>query len=157
MAVKDHVHPSKIDFWMGAIVAGSIIASVIAMLMASESSRELFISVACAVIAAWTAIAAVSWPIAYEIGEEMLTVRSGLIKWKIPLHSIQQVLPTANPISSPAWSLDRLQIRYLKDKSEEYICISPRDKLNFYEDLAIADPNLQIDGDRITRRGFEDL
>ena len=47
-------------------------------------------------------------PVSYRLTETELVVRSGLLRWRIPFDAIQEVHPTSNPLSSPAWSLDRL-------------------------------------------------
>lgn len=157
MAATKRVHTSKIDLWVGVVVGTSIATSFAAIFIASRESYDLTAPVAFSLLAAWMGIAAVSWPMEYEIDEELLTIRSGFIKWKIPLHTILHIQPTNNPISSPAWSLDRLMIRYRKDDGEEYICISPRDRVDFYDDLAQADPNLEIEGNKMMRRDFSGL
>ena len=41
-----------------------------------------------------------------------LVVRSGPFHWTIPLRSVRSVVPTRNPLSSPAVSLDRLRIEH---------------------------------------------
>ena len=48
------------------------------------------------------------------------------------MNEIKTVTPTSNPLSSPALSLDRLQINYGRWGS---IMISPKDKEAFIQDL----------------------
>ncbi|UKE71286.1 PH domain-containing protein [Xanthomonas cerealis pv. cerealis] len=61
---------------------------------------------------------------AYTIESEVLIVRSGPIRQRIPLDQISDIRPSSNPISSPALSLDRLEIHY----GQKRILISPKDK-----------------------------
>lgn len=60
---------------------------------------------------------------------------------KIDIQSIRKVYKTNNPISSPALSLDRIEIIYNKFDS---ILISPKDKKSFVEDLLKINPNIDV-------------
>jgi hypothetical protein len=90
----------------------------------------------------------------YEITATDLVIRSqlyGIRFGSIPLDSIQEVFPTRNPLSAPAWSLDRLHIVYLKDGKKKFNLVSPKDKQAFLRELAEAAPGLRLEGDRIVR------
>ena len=64
---------------------------------------------------------------------ESLLIRFGCIRSRIPYNSIKKVVPTRNPISSPALSLDRLRI----DTGDTLgTNISPADKSSFLKYLA---------------------
>jgi hypothetical protein len=91
-------------------------------------------------------------PTYYEITPPTLLVPSGLIHWEIALNSIQQVFPTNNPRSAPAWSLDRLQVDYSKGGRTGFILISPEDKLRFMYDLAANSEDLEVRDGRVVRR-----
>lgn len=64
----------------------------------------------------------------YTITSQELLIESGPIRKRVPLASITTITPSHNPISSPALSLDRLEIRYGKFDS---VLISPADKAGF--------------------------
>ncbi len=51
---------------------------------------------------------------------------------KIPIAEIKEISPSRNLLSSPAPSLDRLEIKYGKLRS---VLISPKDKIGFVEEL----------------------
>ena len=72
------------------------------------------------------------WPCEYVLEVDRLVVRSGVIRWRVPYREIESVKPTSNPLSSPAWSLDRLWIAYGK----RAVMVSPKDKGMFLEELA---------------------
>ena len=73
------------------------------------------------------------FPFYYEMEEESLLIRFGCIRSRIPYNSIKKVVPTRNPTSSPALSLDRLRI----DTGDTLgTNISPADKSSFLKDLA---------------------
>ena len=60
----------------------------------------------------------------YRIDDEHLRIRSGPFRWTIRLRDITSVRPSRSPISSPALSLDRLEITY---GAGQRILVSPRD------------------------------
>lgn len=81
--------------------------------------------------------------ISYTIIEDELKVKAGfLVNTKIPISSIHKIKETNNLISSPAVSLDRLEIFYGKYDS---IIISPLDKNEFIQDLLKINPNIEVD------------
>lgn len=61
-----------------------------------------------------------------------LVIRSGPARWDIPVASIEGLTPTRNLRSSPALSLDRLQIDY---GDGERVLVSPKDKDAFLAEL----------------------
>ena len=62
----------------------------------------------------------------YSLDTDMLTVRSLFFKWHIPLANIQKISATDHLDVSPALSLQRLRIEYLKDGEKQVILISPK-------------------------------
>ena len=72
------------------------------------------------------------------VDQEQLTIRSLCFKWIIPLSAIQSVSETDNSISSPALSLDRLKIEYLKQGKIKTILVSPKDKVAFKAALKLS-------------------
>jgi len=66
------------------------------------------------------------------VTEDALIIHGGLFKKTILLSSILSVTETRNPLSSPAFSLDRLAIKFGEGKT---ILISPKDKAGFLRDL----------------------
>jgi Bacterial PH domain len=92
----------------------------------------------------------------YEIQGEYLKIVSGPIRYTINIHSIQSVKPTNNPLSSPALSIDRLEIQYNKTNkkgglqsnksvwSSGMALISPKDKQKFIEELLKVNPDIDV-------------
>lgn len=94
-----------------------------------------------------------AYPVNYEITASTLEIRSGiLIHYRIPLSSIVRVSPTRNPLSSPAWSLDRLRVDYLKNGKVRAILISPKDKEGFLGQLVKMAPDLESKGNEATKK-----
>lgn len=72
----------------------------------------------------------------YKMNEQYL-----IIWWKkIDIATIRKVYYTRNPLSSPAFSLDRIAIVY--NKYDE-ILISPEDREAFISDLLKFNPNIE--------------
>ena len=67
----------------------------------------------------------------YEVGENELTVRAAVMTWKVPLKDIRSVTPTNSVLSSPALSMDRLEIKY----GNKSVIVSPKDKDAFTKAL----------------------
>jgi membrane protein YdbS with pleckstrin-like domain len=76
----------------------------------------------------------------YQIDGRVLKIKSGFLFNKtIAIDSIREITATKNPLSSPATSLDRLEIKYNKSDS---IIISPKDKAGFINELKKINPAL---------------
>ncbi|WP_456271222.1 PH domain-containing protein [Bacillus sp. AK031] len=77
----------------------------------------------------------------YEINGNVLKVAAGPLRYKIDITSIKSVKPTRNPLSSPALSIDRLEIKYNKWNT---VLISPKDKERFIEELVKINPAIEV-------------
>ena len=125
------VYKSKIDWWLGAILAIAMAVSVIAALNAlSTSPWQALLIGGPGFFLPLIALLATR----YTIQDRQLIVQSGPIKWRIPIAEISEVTPTSDPIASPALSLDRLRIVYGPKKS---LLVSPRNKEDFLKQIAM--------------------
>jgi hypothetical protein len=90
--------------------------------------------------------AVVAWMFAtthYTItADDMLVVRSGFMRYQIPIGQIQSVHRTRNPASAPALSLDRLEITY---GTYGFVLISPVEPEHFIEELRRRNPAIRTD------------
>ena len=78
----------------------------------------------------------------YTIDGDKLIVRSGVLyRKRIAIASIRKVKETRSLISSPAPSLDRLEVFYNKFDS---IIISPKDKPGLIADLLRLNPGIEV-------------
>lgn len=116
---------SKVDWW----IAASVLLAPVAVIFSAVLTREPIVWVIG--IAVLASLAALCWPCDYTLADEALIVRSGLIKWKVPYKQIERVEPTRNPLSAPAWSLDRIAISY----GGKLMLISPLQKDEFMNEL----------------------
>jgi membrane protein YdbS with pleckstrin-like domain len=141
--------PSKVDWWIGLLLlVGPTVAlgSFVALLLTNE---DWWIGLLMVVFVAGV-YAGLVIPIRYGIDEQGLTVRNGIVSQRIPLERIQSVRPSRNPLSSPALSLARLQVRY-GTRFWQFVLISPADRSRFLALLAES-AGLQRDGDTLRLR-----
>jgi len=64
-----------------------------------------------------------------------------MVNKTVPIDLIREISETNNPLSSPANSLDRLEIKY---SSNGIILISPKDKSGFINQLIKINPNIEL-------------
>ncbi len=80
--------------------------------------------------------------ISYIVENNVLNIKAGfLINKTIDIKSIESLTETWNPISSPAASMDRLEIKH--DQNDRII-ISPKRKREFIEHLRLLNPAIQV-------------
>ncbi|MFD2556953.1 PH domain-containing protein [Sphingobacterium tabacisoli] len=78
----------------------------------------------------------------YTIEENVLKIRSGLLyKKNIPIDSVRKIVETNNMVSSPAASLDRLEIFF---NSFDSVLISPKDKAGFISTIQEINPKIEV-------------
>ncbi len=78
----------------------------------------------------------------YKIEKENLNVKCiFLVNENIEIKTIWKIVETYNPLSSPAASIDRIEIFYNKFDS---ILISPKKKKKFIEDILKINPNIEV-------------
>ena len=154
------LYPTKVDWWIGLILIFTVavlIGSAVPFFVGppAQSPLGLGIGILCLALAVWTGW--IPFNTNYEIGQTELIIRSAGFRWRVPLDSIVEVLPTHNPLSSPACSLDRLRVNYRNRKGRiRFVLISPREKDEFLRDLADSVPGLELVEDRLVRAGNQD-
>jgi hypothetical protein len=125
------VFRSAVDWWLYAVIIASavvVLAAVFPLLNAGHTGQT--------VVAVMTALIAVGLPVwlltstYYRVQGGSLEVRSGPFRWTIPLKDITEVRRTGSILSSPALSLNRLEIKYGRAKT---ILLSPRDRQGFLQ------------------------
>ena len=128
---------SAIDAWYWAVVLVTTFVMCAMLFVVVEFDAPewsvgvmAFVGVVSIGLPIWLALSTV-----YEIRDTDLLVRSGPFRWKINLEDIRSIQPSHSLISSPALSLDRLEIRY---GSGQVILISPKDHAAFIDQLATS-------------------
>jgi hypothetical protein len=96
-----------------------------------------------------TVLCVIPYYTSYSLDPENLTIRVGPITSKIPIADIIEAYPTRNPLSAPAWSLDRLRIRVSSRRFGALI--SPVRKREFLQELAGLAPHLYLKENGVVR------
>ena len=148
------IHRSKKDAWLFGLVWGGALAPLaVGLFLLLAGGGEPGWALVRAGVIAVAAVLLTTYPLNYEIAGGELVARSGVMRWRVPLSSVEGVRPSRNPASAPTWSLDRLRVGYVKGGSERVLYVSPEDKAAFMRDLAGAAPGLELRGDRVVRVG----
>jgi hypothetical protein len=143
-------YPTKVDWWLGAILFIPPIASIgvcVSLALGGQPSGALVgLASVALVIGIYVGLI---FPMKYGVDDTHLLVRFGLCRQRIPLADVEEVHPTHNPLSSPALSLDRLHVRYGEGIFKS-VMISPSDRNGFLDELARR-TTLKRKGDRLVR------
>jgi hypothetical protein len=132
--MDDAIFLSKVDMWLvGVPIAVWLLSTLIsyALVKANANLKGLILIlygltlVPIMAVFLWAFVAT-----KYEFKGATLLVHP--LNTRIDIGSIKSVTPTRNARSSPALSLDRLEIRYGEDRT---ILISPREKDQFIAEL----------------------
>ena len=141
--------PSKRDAWLVAILYGTAVLVLVAFAGAwprmggIERSVSMLLTASTLGFLAWTL-----YGTGYGFENGCLLARSGPFRFRVELGGIVEVVPSRNPLSSPACSLDRLHVRTAQGRG---LLISPLDKPGFLAALVTAAPHLVVEGDSARR------
>jgi len=121
---------SKIDLWIRIVLIVVIIGEAFAIGMAASEADDplvttgiLLLGMAVTALIVWLMVGTY-----YIVDRDTLKIVAGPFRRKVPIGQITSVEVTRSLLSSPALSLDRLLIRYCKNRR---IMISPADKVGF--------------------------
>ena len=125
---------SKIDWWLLLIF---IVTTAIIVMKIYGANHHYSLASNFPHLIIYSLIIFVIWlPIFntyYVVENDTLIIKSLVFRWKININEITQIEPTHNPLSSPALSLDRLKIYYMKNGEVTSVMISPKDKEGFFQ------------------------
>ncbi|UTW46302.1 PH domain-containing protein [bacterium SCSIO 12696] len=123
------IFKSKIDAWLLVVLVGTILVCLAAAYITALQGQLISYALALSVVIGGAGLPV--WLLLstkYVVSNDELKVFSGPFSWIIPITSISSVNDTRSSISSPALSLDRLEIKYGHGK---VIMVSPNDKVRF--------------------------
>ena len=127
---------SKIDWWvLGFLIC--LTGLLLQLLLTMQAKGTLLQFPVHAAVYVMT-IAFVWWPAwntKYTVDEEYLSIRCLFLTWKIKRSEIQSISKTNNSVSSPALSLKRLKVDYLKEGEPKFVLVSPRNQQAFCDAL----------------------
>ncbi len=147
-------HRSKVDFWLflAVLSAGVFMAGTATYPFFAKGFGHPAIWILLGSLIFYLAIIFIfAYPVFYEIAPPDLIIRSGGTRSRIPLSSIESVQETRNPLSAPAWSLDRLRIDYRQTGRVTFALISPQNKDAFLRELVHKAEGLQRSREGIIR------
>jgi hypothetical protein len=137
---------SKVDAWLGVLVGAAVVIPTVAGVLMLASARpdrpEGWVPLGVGVFIALL-VGVVAWPVSYEITPTHLVIRTGLLHSRIALSGLTAVRRTRNPLSAPAWSMDRLQIDYSDGGMTGSVLVSPADREGFLRQLREFAPGLK--------------
>ena len=129
---------SKVDGWYFLVMAGVLAASAYAAVPAALAGRwwAFLILIAPFGLMTWNLLST-----SYVIGAETLSVRCMLFRKSIPLSSISRLRGSRDFRSSPALSLDRIEV--LADTDS--VLVSPSDQQDFVDAIRARQPSVVIE------------
>ena len=128
------VYRSKVDVWLVALSVG---------IMAAACVPGLFFGALTACLLSLALVVSVMFSIRYEIsGDKLRVVCCWIFIETFDIHKITSVKPTRTIISSPAASLDRIEVR----AGRRSVVISPRSKHQFVKQLLDINPSIDVIG-----------
>lgn len=127
---------SKIDWWvLGFLIC--LTGLLLQLLLTMQAKGTLLQFPVHAAVYVMT-IAFVWWPAwntKYTVDEEYLSIRCLFLTWKIKRSEIQSISKTNNSVASPALSLKRLKVDYVKEGEPKFVLVSPRNQQAFCDAL----------------------
>lgn len=121
---------SRIDAWLAIVMLGVpaiVLASVVPTLPRGGAATAMVVGLLALALPLWVLTST-----RYDLSADTLRIVSGPFRWKVPIAGITSVVRTRSAFSSPALSLQRLQLRYGDGRS---IMISPTDEPAFLRAL----------------------
>ena len=152
LAPGEHRFATKVDNWLLAVLVTAGIVSVGSILLSASTDPNAAIVSLVMVVLAFGVVIALAFPTHYTIGASELIIRSGILRYRIPLDGIQRVYPTRNPLAAPAWSLNRLGIVYTRPRGRGFALVSPQQRREFMALLAER-AALEVVGEELQRAG----
>jgi len=127
---------SAVDRWLYVVYAVILGVTALSLIQASSVSGDSLNSFF-ALISLLLVVGLPVWlfrTTRYCIESDALKIQPGPKKWTIPLTDIHAVKASRSLLSSPAFSLDRLEICYQEGKS---VLVSPEDRKKFLRRLGV--------------------
>lgn len=83
------------------------------------------------------------WQIKYVVDKDQFIVRSGIFgTTRVAISDIKSVHKAYNPLSAPALSINRLEVKY--GSKFDYLLISPKNRKAFVKQLIAINPNIDV-------------
>ena len=142
--------PSKVDWWIVALMIVPLGISMVVVgsaLRANPPLPALFLMVGIEVLVLALIVGTLR-STRYEVTDREVIVRSPPFRWRIEIESIESIRPSRSLVSSPALSLDRLEIRYDGGRA---LLVSPKDREGFLKAIVERSKHLHRAGEQVRR------
>lgn len=128
--------PSKRDKWLTAVLWAVPLTGFIAPLLKGQFEAA-FIMLLLGLFLLWF------WfKTGYRIEKDLIRIKYGPIRQTIKINEIELILKSKAPLTAPALSMDRIQIRCGK---YDVTAISPERREEFIQELIEINPEISVD------------
>jgi membrane protein YdbS with pleckstrin-like domain len=125
------IYPAKVDFWVWLVLIGASLGLIAWGGWTWPANRgEAIVLIGAGVFG--TILIALLFPCHYTIEKSEVLIRSGILRYRVPIDQVRSVNLSSNPLSAPAPSLKRVEI--LLENGKSYL-ISPLDREGFIREL----------------------
>ncbi len=127
--------------WIVLVLAGAMIGMFIPFFLVSPADWSvIWIDLILALLTLWLILDLLLCT-RYTIDGTTLKIRCSIVRESCHIGSISEIKESRTWLSSPALSLDRIQIKYGKYGT---IVISPLEKEKFIAELCAINPNIKV-------------
>lgn len=127
---------SKVDAWLAILLWGAVLSCFFPLFLTFDWVM-LFTGLAMA------GLVGALWVGTYYLVEgDTLVISGGIVKRRIPIAQITTLRKTRNPLSSPALSMNRIEVSY---GIGHMVLISPKEQQAFIDMLLAQNPTIQVD------------
>ena len=140
---------SKRDGWPAGVLAGAGLGLALGGVAAANTAETWDLRALGSVLLIGAVL--VLWVLAgtyYLVTESDLVVRCGPLRWRIPLASIETIVPTREAAGGPALSLDRFRVA-CRAPAPAAILVSPAEREEFLDEVGRRAGHLKHEGDRL--------
>ena len=135
------VYKSKVDAWLVIVVVAAV---AVVLLPLFSGFSWAYLLAASGVLVCLVPVFALLFSIRYIVEGDKLTVSCGILGSRAyDIMSVRSIRPTRTWLSSPAASLDRIELRFSVRRVQPLI-ISPEDKTGFIARLKSINPAIEI-------------
>ena len=123
---------SAVDWWYYLVIALVVVTLWFSLAPLVRTGQ---ISMILAVVLVVSSLGPLIWLLVstfYRIDGELLEIKSGPFRWRLKVLEIVSATPRRSLWSSPALSLDRIELKY---ESTKKIMVSPKDKQGFLREI----------------------
>lgn len=130
---------AKVDLWFKVLALGMVACAVIFAINTVQSTPLVVGAVVFGLVGAFCL--AIWFGTYYALEKTGLHICCGFCtNWRIPYQQIVNATPSRCVLSSPAPSLDRVEVVYTNGRSRQSVWVSPRERERFIRELLERTP-----------------